>query len=93
MLRRAAQLYVRRHVDLNARLEAVTDRDSFLAFVRALVADRQTGQGWESDSIEQFLDAAAAWAEDSQFGDSQGLKEASPWKRFAVFLYCGKVYE
>ena len=80
-------------MDLNARLEVVTDRDSFLVFVRALIADRQTGQGWESDSIEQFLDAAAAWAEDSQFGDSQGLREASPWKRFAVFLYCGKVYE
>ena len=80
-------------MELNAKLEAVSDRDSFLAFVKALIADRQSGQGWENDSIEQFLDAAAAWAEDSQFGDRQGLKDASPWKRFAVFLYCGKIYE
>ena len=43
--------------------------------------------------IAEALEAAQAWAEDSNFGESQGLKEASPWKKFAVFLYCGKIYE
>ena len=80
-------------MELTDQLEAVNDRESFLAFVRALIADRRVGQGWENDSIEHFLEAATAWADDSEFGDRQGLKDASPWKRFATFLYCGKIYE
>jgi hypothetical protein len=44
-------------------------------------------------TIADFLDAAVSWAEDSSFGAQQGLIDAAPWKRFAVFLYCGKIYE
>lgn len=49
--------------------------------------------GWENTSIESFLEAAIAWAEDSNFGLKQGLAPVSPWRKFAVFLYCGKIYE
>lgn len=74
-------------------------------FVRALVVDREAESGksadgfargvngWENHSIEDYLKGALAWAEDSEMGASQGLAEASPWKRFATFLYCGKIYE
>jgi len=48
---------------------------------------------WENTTIESFLEAAAAWARDSQFGQTQGLKTANPWRVFATFLYCGKIYE
>lgn len=48
---------------------------------------------WENQTIEDFLEGAIGWAEDTELGESQGLGEASPWKRFAVFLYCGKIYE
>ena len=57
---------------------AVTGRDSFLSFVRALVDDRRTSVaaervapsgpygpdagGWENSTIEAFLEAALAWA-------------------------------
>ena len=90
-------------------LECVKDEATFLEFVRALVKDREEeiaqegirpsppfgpgARGWENGTIEAFLEAAAAWAEDTSFGDSQGLRNASPWKRFAVFLMCGKIYE
>lgn len=87
--------------------ESVTDEESFLAFVRALAADRtlaaeeekrDAGYGaprrWQSSTIEQFLEGAIAWAEESGFGRRQGLgDEVSPWRRFAVFLYAGKIYE
>ena len=90
-------------------IDTVNDEKTFLKFVAELRKDRETEvkaqtatpidpfgrgpYGWENHTIEDFLEAAQAWAEDSNFGESQGLKEASPWKKFAVFLYCGKIYE
>jgi hypothetical protein len=94
---------------LNDLLEKITDGESFLEFARALEEDRRNaviaeeahpiGQygpdagGWESGSIEDFLEAAVAWAEASNFGLKQGLSPANPWKQFGVFLYSGKHYE
>ena len=96
-------------MELHQLAESVSDEKSFLAFVAALQRDRELAVaaeraspaaefgpdrgGWENVTIESFLEAARAWAEDSEFGARQGLKDASPWKRFAVFLYCGKIYE
>jgi hypothetical protein len=81
-------------MQMNERLEAVNDEATFLAFVDALIADRQTnGESWENNSIEGFLESASSWATDSNFGARQGLSQASLWKKFAVFLYCGKIYE
>ncbi|MBK5540687.1 hypothetical protein JFV28_14945 [Pseudomonas sp. TH05] len=83
-------------------LQAVCDEQSFMAFVDALVQDRlqdaaAAAQGqppaWENLSIADFLEGANAWARATGVGASQGLAEASPWQRFAVFLYCGKIYE
>jgi hypothetical protein len=85
--------------------EMVNDEPSFLAFVTALAADRRHAAGltvspysaragWENDTIEDFLEAALAWAKDSSFGRTQGLDaSASVWRRVALFLYCGKGYE
>jgi hypothetical protein len=85
--------------------ETVNDEQSFLAFVTALAADRRRAAGltsgpyggetgWESDTIEDFLEAALNWAEDSSFGRTQGVgASASVWRRVANFLYCGKIYE
>lgn len=88
-------------------LQQVVDADSFLAFARALNADRTNAvaaaqampgipadpaaQEWNNQTIEAFLGSAIAWAEDSQFGLSQGVPASNPWKQFAAFLYCGKI--
>jgi len=53
----------------------------------------EAAEHWENGSIEDFLAAASAWAVDSEFGSTQGLSSASPWRKFATFLYCGKIYE
>lgn len=50
-------------------------------------------RGWCNHTIEEFLDAALAWARSTDVGATQGLSDECPWKRFAVFLYCGKIYE
>ncbi len=94
---------------LHEHLETVDDERSFLAFARALQQDRmeavaaesrapsspygQDAGGWENVSIESFLESAIAWAEASDFGANQGLTSTNLWKKFAVFLYCGKIYE
>jgi len=96
-------------MELHQLAESVSDEKSFLAFVAALQKDREFAAaaemaspaaafgsdraGWENVTIESFLEAAHAWAEDSEFGARLGLKDASPWKKFAIFLYCGKIYE
>jgi hypothetical protein len=90
--------------DLVALLDQVVDRQSFLVFVKALTADRANevakerdnpsspwgpgANGWENGTIESYLDAAVAWAV-----DSQRLPEEPSWQAFATFLYCGKIYE
>jgi hypothetical protein len=94
---------------LSDLLEQVNDRESFFTFVRSLVRDRRAAVGargatavqiqpldpsdWENDTIEDYLEAALAWAEDSNMGLTQGLPESPSWKSVAVFLYCGKIYE
>ncbi len=85
-------------------LQAVRDRETFLEFVDALVADRRASiaaeavkpsspygpdaGGWENITIESFLDAALRWAE-----SSAGLPAAPTWRDFAYFLYAGTCYE
>ena len=84
-------------------LGQVKDRESFLAFAKALVEERELAEkmeieapekyrlcgalGWENGSISSFLGAALACAEDGSH-----FEEAS-WRGFAEFLYCGKIYE
>ena len=92
-------------MDLTKQLNQVHDEASFLEFVRALKANRDADdvasvdafgrgeKGWENHSISDFLGAALAWAEASNFGLNQGLDDSNLWKRFAVFLHCGKIYE
>lgn len=96
-------------MELHEQLELVDNQESFLDFARMLILDRVSAvkaearnparhygadaEGWENTSIETFLESAVSWAEDSNFGATQGLADASPWKQFAVFLYCGKIYE
>ena len=93
---------------LHEYLEQVTDQDSFLEFARALMADKADEDrkerehpsnpyshgwnGWENNTIVGFLDSAIAWAVASRFGEKEGSVE-NPWKKFALFLYGGKIYE
>ena len=95
--------------NLLQKLEAVTDEASLVEFISALAADREDEvakeklhpsspcgrgvNGWENITIESFLEAASAWAEDSRNGLSAFPKEQNPWRRCAAILYAGKTYE
>jgi hypothetical protein len=78
--------------DLLARLEAVCDEETLVAFVEALAADSQ-GCGWENASVESYLEAASAWAKDSHEGGQSYEKPGNPWKRCADILFMGRIYE
>ena len=96
-------------MELAKSLDSVSDLNSFLSFARLLAADRAASVraeasssshpvgpaagGWENTSIESFLEAAISWATDTEMGLLQGISSGNPWKRFATFLYCGKIYE
>jgi hypothetical protein len=96
-------------LDVHGLIEQVIDAPTFLKFAQALTLDRVESKKmelfaqvnanvaeenkWENTTIESFLEAAITWAEDSDFGISQGLLPSNPWRQFAVFLYCGKIYE
>lgn len=86
-------------------LDEVKDEKSFLLFVKSLIVDNEPHEGkqtdnvgftedWVNNSISGFLEAAVAWAEDSDFGTRQYSElKANKWKQFAIFLYFGKIYE
>ena len=96
-------------MNLAEKLELVSDQESFLSFVEALLKDRckevelEKSQpsspygpgplGWENHTIEDYLESALAWAKASEFGETQGIRADDSWKKIAVFLYCGKIYE
>lgn len=90
-------------------LESVEDEESFIRFVSALGEDKaeetkektrnqsspfgKGDKGWENTKIEDFLEAAAEWAKDSQAGLEYYKKPENIWKRCADILYAGKIYE
>ncbi len=90
-------------------LDTVCDRESFVAFVKALGKDFADqiekeqvnpsplygpgANGWENGRIDTFLDAASAWAD--AVSDRLGAfeKRDNPWWICAHILYMGKIYE
>ena len=95
-------------MELESYLDKVIDEASFLEFARALHADKEDEDrkekenpsnpyshgynGWQNTTIDGFLESAVAWAEDGNFGEVLE-PNANPWKKFALFLYGGKIYE
>ena len=86
--------------------DEVKDRDSFIAFVRALAEEREAAQkieraepqsytvdgayDWKNADIPSFLCAALNYFEEKPFHKP----ERNPsWRMFADFLYHGKIIE
>jgi hypothetical protein len=87
-------------------LGEVVDRDSFLAFVQALAADRWEAErmeraepvryqlggalGWQNGDISAFLEDALQYFEATPL---RRPEDVPSWRMFAEFLYFGKIYE
>lgn len=93
-------------MSLDILLEEVKDERTFLEFIKELRKDRLKEDdiniidgvgagkyGWQNHDIASFLEASVAWAEDSGFTKTQELESEKIWKKCALFLYLGKLYE
>ena len=68
-------------------LQRVNNRQTFFEFISALIEDKKNlPENWENSTVEDYLESASRWLEDS------GRDDVS-WKLMAEFLYCGKIYE
>lgn len=96
--------------DLYRLSESVHDKASFIKFIIALREDRQdelakrsaqsqtphlrSPNGWENDTIENFLDSMAEWADATNaLSNKPMVSHESSWKSFAMILHAGKFYE
>ena len=95
-------------MELHEYLDKVKDQESFIRFAKALQADKEDEDqkektnpsgpysaghnGWENNTVSGYLEAAISWAEDSNFGE-KFEKTDNVWKKLAMFLYGGKIYE
>ena len=95
-------------MELYDALENVTDYQSFLVFVQALVEDWEDevakeklqpsnpygpgANGWENGTIGAYLEAALRCEKDHAKLHKTVDKQPS-WREFAQFLYRGKIYE
>jgi hypothetical protein len=87
-------------------LQKVRDRETFVAFVRALAAEREEAEkiekdnpqaymvdgahNWKNADIASYLYAALDYFEEKPL--HRPAREPS-WHMFAAFLYCGKIIE
>ena len=87
-------------------LDAVVDRESFVAFVTAMAAEREKAEemeraepsryqlggalGWENGDISSFLYAALVYFESRPYHQPE---DSPSWKMFADLLWFGKIYE
>jgi hypothetical protein len=87
-------------------LEQVADRDSFIAFVEALAAERAEAaqiewanpqaymvdgaHNWKNGEIEGFLYASLQYFSPGPFHQPE---EEPSWRVFAEILWCGKIIE
>ena len=96
-------------IDLFSLAERVHDEESFVKFLRELMSDREREValekdnpsspyeagplGWQNITIENFLESAIAWSEDSDQPNEHYSKPDNPWARVAQILHAGKTYE
>ena len=85
---------------------AVTDRESFVRFVEALIEDRAKADeveasgperyrwgganDWQNSSIASYLECSLAGATAQR---NWGTSEGLSWGDLALFLWLGKIYE
>lgn len=69
--------------------ERVHDKATFLEFVAAMRNELHAGaEGWASIDLAGFLEAIAAWADDSSCP-----ADPNPWRHTAALMRAGALYE
>ena len=79
-------------MDLYEKLNRVCDKESFVAFLKALSNDFETSYSeWQNGSISSYLECISAWAVDYKKEDFNW--DNPGYKEMAILFYMGKIYE
>lgn len=82
---------------LVAAAKAVSDRESFVAFLAKLSTDlKNAPETCENSDLGTYLDALASWIEDmDRYYQNMGRERPKdvPWNVFADALMAARVYE
>jgi hypothetical protein len=78
-----------------AKIEAVTDKSSFIEFLDLLAKDFATNPSeWENNTIPYFIKAMSSWITDFSDSDYNDIDWENPdYQTMAKILYMGKLYE
>ena len=75
----------------------VQTREDFIRLVKGLAQDFESSpETWENPTLNQYLEAIAAWTADSDgyFANRVETAPDSPsWRLFALILQAAKIYE
>ncbi|MEW1719733.1 hypothetical protein [Streptomyces sp. NPDC093109] len=84
-------------MDLVDRLDAVRTRDDLVGFLGEALADlSRGGPGWENTSLEEFLEALAAWLHDMPgvFANrGESVPNQPDWNLVARMIMAARMYE
>ena len=91
-------------MELYEMVEKINTKEDFIEFAKQLRDDKVDEEekeklnpsspydkgknGWENNSIPDFLDSIIAFGE-----DSDSINQKASWKDFALLLFAGKFYE
>lgn len=81
--------------DVYDYLDRVTDKESFLKFMKALIDDyRNNPDEWEHDTIDYYLDAIMAWIIDFSSCERNNIDwDKIDYSTIAELFFAGKIYE
>lgn len=78
-------------------IDSIRTREDFVAFLESLLADlKQRPDEWENNTLESYLEAAAAWTNDMDGyyrNFNKPIPENVDWQVFANILLAAVVYE
>jgi hypothetical protein len=77
-----------------SRIDAIKTHEDLAVFIEELLQDlRENSNSWENSDLPRFLEALAAWMNDSAVNSERHLPTAPEWKTFAELLVAAKIYE
>jgi hypothetical protein len=79
------------------QIENIRTREDLIVFLQELHQDhRDNPQAWDNNTLELFLEALAAWAQDMDgfyLNQKLPVPEKPEWKTFAHMLVAATMYE
>jgi hypothetical protein len=87
--------------DLEACVQRVKDKDTFISFLRILITDFENNRSnWENKTLGSFLESMHGWLEDmdleeyyARINSSEVMHEKTNWRVFADVLVAATIYE